>query len=75
MESIFNLKDIDILVCVEGWEVVVLWRIVKVILDKVSKKEKEKIEKFFFSIKYFINVLQIEFGVDSYNMIFFVIIK
>lgn len=38
MESIFNLKDIDILVCVEGWEVVVLGRIVKVILDKVSKK-------------------------------------
>lgn len=38
MESIFNLKGIDILVCVEGWEVVVLGRIVKVILDKVSKK-------------------------------------
>lgn len=38
MESIFNLKGIDILVCVEGWEVVVLGRIVKVILDKVIKK-------------------------------------
>lgn len=75
MESIFNLKDIDILVCVEGWEVVVLGRIVNVILYKVSKKKRENIKIFFFSMKYFIDVLQIEFGVDSYSMIFFVIIK
>lgn len=38
MEGIFNLKSIDILVCVEGWEVIVLGIIVKVILDKVIKK-------------------------------------
>lgn len=38
MEGIFNLKGIDILVCVEGWEVIVLGIIVKVILDKVIKK-------------------------------------
>lgn len=74
-ESILNLKDIDILVCAEGREAAVSGRIAKAILDKVSKKQKEKIEKLLSSTKHFTDVLQNEFGVDSYSMILFAIIK
>lgn len=74
-ESILNLKGIDILVCAEGREAAVSGRIAKAILDKATKKQKEKIEKLLSRTKHFANVLQTEFGVDDYSMIFFAIIK
>lgn len=74
-ESILNLKDIDILVCAEGREEAVSGRIAKAIFDKANKKQKEKIKALLSSTKHFTNVLQTEFGVDSYSMIFFAIIK
>lgn len=74
-EGILNLKSIDILVCAEGREATVSGTIAKAILDKATKKQKEKIEKLLSSTKHFTDVLQTEFGVDSYSMILFAIIK
>lgn len=74
-ESILNLKGIDILVCAEGRETAVSGRIAKAILDKASKKQKEKIKALLSRTKHFADVLQTEFGVDDYSMIFFAIIK
>lgn len=73
--SILNLPGIDILVCAEGREAAVSGRIAKAILDKASKNQKEKIKKLLSSTKHYADVLQTEFGVDSYSMIFFAIMK
>lgn len=73
--SILNLTGIDILVCAEGREAAASGRIAKAILDKASKKQKDKIKKLISSTKHFTDVLQTEFGVDSYSMIFFAIMK
>lgn len=75
MGNIFKLIDVNIFVCVEGKEKNVFGRILKMIFEIVIFKKKKQIKNIFFGRIFFLDVLQIDFGVDNYDMIFFVIVR
>lgn len=73
--NILTSTNVDILVCAEGREGALSGRIAKTILEKVTKKQEQKIKELLSGTKHFADVLQTEFGVYGYNMIFFAIMK
>lgn len=74
-ENILKLTNVDILVCAEGKDKNVSGRIAKTVLEKVTSKEKKHIQKIISDTQHYSNVLQTDFGVDNYNMIFFAIVR
>lgn len=74
-ENILKLKNVDILVCAEGKDKNVSGRIAKTVLEKVTIKEKKQIQKIISGTQHYSDVLQTNFGVDGYNMIFFAIVR
>lgn len=74
-ENILKLTGVDILVCAEGKEKTISWRIAKTVLERVNLKEKKHIQKLISGTQHYSDVLQTDFGVDGYNMIFFAIVR
>lgn len=74
-ENILQLKNVDILVCAEGKDKNISGRIAKTILENVTTKEKKHIQKIISGTQHYSDVLQTNFGVGGYNMIFFAIVR
>lgn len=74
-ESILDLKNVNILVCAEGREAKISGRIAKTVMEKVTEAQKKQIESRLIQIKQYSAVLQTEFGINGYKMIFFAIMR